>query len=152
MMAALILLAAITGVGAILYLHHRYSTSRPSSNPEVEPEPESRSQCCGMHITCEKDSLVAGIDTDILYYDDEELDEFAGRQPREYTEAEMEMFREVLYTLKPDEIAPWARSIATRGITLPTAVRDELLMIVAEARAARDSGTAATGSPTINNP
>lgn len=34
----------------------------------------------------------------------------------------------------PADIAPWARSIQLRGITLPSEVREELLMIVAEAR------------------
>ena len=43
----------------------------------------------------------------------------------------------MLLTLRPDEIAPWARSLQLRGITLPAEVREELLMIVAEARAAR---------------
>ena len=46
--------------------------------------------------------------------------------------------REVLLTLRPDEIAGWARSVQLRGITLPADVREELLMIVAEARAAKD--------------
>ena len=40
----------------------------------------------------------------------------------------------MLLTLLPDDIAGWGRSIQLRGIELPSAVRDELLMIVAEAR------------------
>ena len=41
----------------------------------------------------------------------------------------------MLLTLLPTDIAPWARSIQLRGISLPMAVREELLMIVAEERA-----------------
>ena len=51
--------------------------------------------------------------------------------------AEIEEFRDVLLTLLPDDIAPWARSIQLRGIRLPDSVREELLLIVAEARASR---------------
>ena len=40
----------------------------------------------------------------------------------------------MLLTLQPTDLAPWARSIQLRGIELPSEVRDELLMIVAEAR------------------
>ena len=53
----------------------------------------------------------------------------------EATDEEIEQFRDVLLTLLPTDIAPWARSIQLRGITLPMAVREELLMIVAEERA-----------------
>lgn len=40
----------------------------------------------------------------------------------------------MLITMKPSDIAGWARSLQLRNIALPAAVRDELLMIVAEAR------------------
>ena len=33
-------------------------------------------ECCGMHETCEKDSLLAAVSKDVEYYDDEELDAF----------------------------------------------------------------------------
>ena len=87
-----------------------------------------------MHITCEKDSLLAGVSQTVDYFDDEELDRFAGRDADGYTPEETEEFRDVLLTLLPEDIAPWARSIQLRGINLPSDVREELLMIVAEAR------------------
>lgn len=40
----------------------------------------------------------------------------------------------MLLTLLPEDIAGWGRSIQLRGIELPSAVKEELLMIVAEAR------------------
>ena len=90
-----------------------------------------------MHVTCEKDSLLPEVSDKIEYFDDEELDAYAGRDADSYSDEEIEQFRDVLLTLLPSDIAPWARSIQLRGIVLPTAVRDELLMIVAEARAAK---------------
>jgi hypothetical protein len=90
-----------------------------------------------MHITCEKDSLLASVSETIDYFDDEELDRYRGRSADNYSDAEIEEFRDVLLTLLPDDIAPWARSLQLRGINLPTAVRDELLLIVSEARTQR---------------
>lgn len=145
MTAALILLTILIAGGLLLYIHDRLRFGRQDStdtsekvNDETNDKPgqynDDSSECCGLHITCEKDSLLVGLDRDTLYYDDEELDAFKGRQPDSYTPLETEMFREVLLTLRPDEIAGWARSISVRGITLPDDVREELLMIVTEAR------------------
>ena len=83
---------------------------------------------------CEKESLLAGVSSNIEYYEDEELDNYRGIKPDEYTDEQIEQFRDVLYTLKPDEISGWARSIQLREINLPTAVKDELIMLAAEAR------------------
>ncbi len=87
-----------------------------------------------MHITCERDSLLAAASRQIEYYDDEELDRFAGRAPEAYSAAESDEFRDILLSMRPDEIAGWARSLQLRGIALPPDVRDELIMIVAEER------------------
>ena len=61
-------------------------------------------QCCGMHEVCEKESLRAAQE-DIEYYEDEELDRFRGRTA--YSEEEVEEFREVLYTMRTDEVPGW---------------------------------------------
>ena len=77
-------------------------------------------ECCGQHETCEKDSLLAAVSKNVEYYNDEELDRFRGRTSDEYSEAETEEFREVLYTMKEVEVAGW--------------VRDEVFLIVGERR------------------
>ncbi len=87
-----------------------------------------------MHETCERDSLLAAVSERAEYFDDEELDRYAGRSADSYSDRETEEFREVLLTLLPDDVAPWARSIQLRGIELPEAVREELLLIVSESR------------------
>ncbi|MBO5296049.1 MAG: phospholipase [Candidatus Homeothermus sp.] len=135
MEVSLIILGALVAVGLILYLHDRHSRRKAAAEGVEEPafnEPEE--QCCGMHITCERDSLLASVSDKIEYYDDEELDAYIGRKADDYTDEEIEQFRDVLLTLLPEDIAGWGRSIQLRGIELPSAVKEELLMIVAEAR------------------
>ena len=73
-------------------------------------------------------------ETQAWHCSDEELDRFAGRNSDEYEDVEIEEFRDVLLTLLPEDVAPWARSIQLRGIELPEAVRDELLLMVGEQR------------------
>lgn len=136
MIVALYILLALVVVGTLLYLLHRrdlerHGSAEPDPAPQAQPEQE---ECCGMHITCEKDSLLAAVSADIVYYDDEELDAYKGVDPSAYTPEQVEEFRDVLLTLLPDDIAGWARSIQLRGIRLPEEVREELIMIVAEER------------------
>ena len=153
MIVALIILAALVAVGLSLWLLHRRDTaddvqSPPPPPPEPLPKTEESAPapdieidsdaCCGMHITCEKDSLLASVSREVEYFDDEEPDRLAGRGAEDYSPEEIEEFRDVLLTLLPTDIAPWARSIQLRGITLPSEVREELLMIVAEARKGDD--------------
>ncbi len=135
MTGALFILSATVIAGVLLYIWHRYELrkSGEDAEPEIE-EPESQDGCCGQHAVCEKDSLLAGVSEKIIYYEDEELDVFKGMEPTEYSDDQIEQFRDVLYTLRVDEVAGWARSIQLRGINLPTIIQDELLMIVSEAR------------------
>lgn len=142
MTGALIILAALVAVGVVLYLLHRRDLRRGTAQaPTLPPMPDRKqdedgedSSCCGQHAMCERDSLISSLSNKVEYFDDEELDRFAGRDPESYTPQEVEEFRDVLLTLLPADISPWARSIQLRGITLPPDVREELLMIVSEAR------------------
>ncbi|MDE6277929.1 MAG: phospholipase [Muribaculaceae bacterium] len=144
MTASLILLGVLLVVGCILYAHHRLTGgSAEASDPEATDASKDRAAtpddegCCGMHMTCERNSLLSSVSESVEYFDDEELDRFAGRLENEYDNSEIEEFREILLTMPPDNIAAWARSLQLRGISLPPEVRDELLLIVGEARAAR---------------
>ena len=85
-------------------------------------------ECCGLHEVCEKDSLRAldGVE----YYEDEELDRFRGRTS--YSAEETEEFREVLYTMRTDEVAGWVHSLEQRQVNLPDELKDEVLLIVGE--------------------
>ena len=91
-------------------------------------------ECCGQHETCEKESLLAAVSKEIEYYNDEELDRYRGRSSEEYSEEECEEFREVLYTMRDDEVAGWVRSLQLRAVELPDGVKDEVLLIIGERR------------------
>ena len=91
-------------------------------------------ECCGQHETCEKDSLLAAVSKNVEYYNDEELDRFRGRASDDYSEAETEEFREVLYTMKEVEVAGWVRSLQLRAVELPDGVKDEVFLILGERR------------------
>lgn len=91
-------------------------------------------ECCGQHETCERDSLLAAVSKQIEYYNDEELDRFQGRLSDEYSENEIDEFREVLYTMQEVEVAGWVRSLQLRAIELPDELKDEVFLIVGERR------------------
>lgn len=85
-------------------------------------------ECCGLHEVCEKESLRAL--EDVEYYEDEELDRFRGRTT--YRDEEIEEFREVLYTMRTDEVAGWLHSLELRRVNLPDELKDEVLLLVGE--------------------
>lgn len=129
MTGAFIILGITALVGIILYLTRgkadtstdgSIGTQSPQSQEEKSPE-----VCCGRHAVCEKGLLTA----EELYYNDEELDRYTGREPESYTEDEIEEFREVLYTLRPDEVYAWGMALTQRNIPLPLPLRDEWIMI-----------------------
>lgn len=87
-------------------------------------------ECCGLHEVCEKESLRAALRSDIEYYEDEELDRFRGRTS--YSEEEIDEFREVLYTMRTDEVPGWLHSLEQRQLCLPEELNDEVLLIVGD--------------------
>ncbi|MBR1521836.1 MAG: phospholipase [Bacteroidaceae bacterium] len=91
-------------------------------------------ECCGQHEVCEKESLLAAVSKQIEYYSDEELDRFRGVRSDEYQPEEVEEFREVLYTMREEEVAGWIRSLQLRGVELPDEMKDEVFLIVGERR------------------
>ena len=159
MTGALVILGALVVIGALLYItdvkyfrhHHHDSASRQDENSTSgnsygnastkaeaakafqNGNPTDEDICCGQHLVCEKTSL-AVVSDEIIYYDDEELDRFKGRNPEEYSSDEIEEFRDVLLTLMPEDVAGWARSISLRNIPLPPMVKDELLLFITELR------------------
>ena len=99
--------------------------------PEINPVDK---ECCGQHEVCEKESLLAAVSRDVEYYDDEELDRFRGREDDSYTDAEEEEFRDILYSMRPEEVAGWVRSLQLRQVAIPVELKDEVFMIVGERR------------------
>lgn len=82
-------------------------------------------ECCGRHTNCAK-----GYDNSNLYFEDEELDRFKGVKQEDYTDADIEEFRHVLYTMKAEEVDTWAHCLQTRGIEIPQEIKDEILLML----------------------
>lgn len=154
MQGALVILLFIIVVGIILYavdvFYYRKrdaakGAGSASANPQEGEAPASDvaeqqapaeasphgDGCCGMHLVCEKKAVAASDPP--VYYDDEELDVYAGRDPQAYESGEIEEFREVMLTLLPSDAAGWAQSLLQRGIALPEELHDELMLIITEA-------------------
>ena len=127
LLAALSLLA-LGATAALLYL------KGDKAKAETEKPILPAAECCGQHEVCERESLLSAESKDVEYYDDEELDRFGGRAPEDYTEQETEELQDVLYTMKEEEVAGWARSLQLRGIQMPEEVREEVILIVEERR------------------
>ncbi|MDE6038008.1 MAG: hypothetical protein K2G05_07070 [Duncaniella sp.] len=127
MTGSLIILAVTLLTGLILYLTRgRGEETAPAApDPETADATQQDEVCCGRHAVCEKGLLRP----DELYYDDEELDRFAGREPDSYTTDEINEFREVLYTLGATEVYAWGSALTQRDIALPLDLRDEWVML-----------------------
>ena len=89
-------------------------------------------ECCGAHEVCEKELMLRALRQQIEYFNDEELDAYRGISENDYDDNQIEEFREVLYTLRPSEVLAWHHSLQRRGVVLPAALRDELLMMASE--------------------
>lgn len=130
-LALLGVLAAVIGRIRDRKMKRRLQEGEISSLPEtVIPD----SECCGAHEICEKESLLSAVSKEIVYYDDEELDRFAGRNSDTYTDEEVAEFGEVFYTLQETDVAGWVRSLQLRNIVVPDALKDEIILIVGERR------------------
>ncbi|MDE5839880.1 MAG: hypothetical protein K2H49_03065 [Muribaculaceae bacterium] len=148
MTGALIILAVTVAIGVMLWawekfrsrrnghsLHHHNNGQEPrvmdqghdTDGPQATAQPTSI--CCGMHAICEK---TGKINEPPVYYDDEELDRFAGRAECDYTEEETEEFRDVLLTLLPADAPGWSVSLEKRRIKLPESLKPELELMLSE--------------------
>ena len=134
LIVALLALTVVAMVIGKIYYHRINKKIARGELTEVPDVVEADAECCGQHETCEKDSLLAAVSKGIEYYNDEELARFRGRYSDEYTDEEVEEFREVMLTCKDDEVAGWCRSLQLRGIELPDDLKDELFLIIGERR------------------
>lgn len=131
---------ALLVFGLSLIGHKRYEkrveegTAQPDEASPFEVTTEVPDECCGQHATCERDSLLAAVSKDIIYYDDEELDAYKGIASDAYTDEQTEQFAQIFYELKEVEVAGWCRSLQLRGIELPDYLKDEVLLVVRERR------------------
>lgn len=126
------IVAAIAGLVRQWWLSEQLRAGKIDEMPQIVEAAEAG--CCGQHEVCEKDSLLAAVSKEIEYYDDEELDRFATRESDSYSDAEIEEFEDIFTTLRSEEVAGWVRSLQLRGINLPDALKDEVILVVGERR------------------
>lgn len=103
---------------------------RSSVDEPVTAPPADCSSCGGAVGKCGMDCMLESAVGDIEYYDDEELDAFAGRPSDAYTDDDAELFRHVMLTMRPDEVAGWSRSLSLRGVSVPDQIRDEMMLLI----------------------
>ena len=141
-LVVVVVVAAVAGLWRNRKLRQQMERGEIQAMPEVKPVD---SECCGQHEVCEKESLLAAVSRGVEYYDDEELDRYIGTPPDAYTAEQEEEFRDVLYTMRDEEVAGWVRSLQLRGIALPEGVKDEVFLIIGERRSGgsttQESGT-----------
>ena len=125
MLYLVIILVALGLVTALFTLFNR--SADDTETPSVVQE--SCSTCNGENDKCEQECMMEAATKDIEYYDDEELDVFRGRESDTYTEQEVEQFSEVLYTMRPNEVKGWTRSLTLRGVNLPNQLKDEVFAL-----------------------
>lgn len=109
------------------------TTKQQKTDVASDEEYERPEGCCGAHEVCENESLLAS-NTKIIYFADEELDDFKDRDAESYTSEEIEMFEEVFFTLRENELVDWLKSLQLRHVPLPPAIKEQALMIIAERR------------------
>lgn len=154
MIGAVIILLVTIAIGLMLWVgdrafqhHHSPAPKKPATGKadtdkasgDPAPEPSSPEEaphdgiCCGRHLVCEK-SLSPEPGEKIVYYDDEELDRYAGKAGADYTDEEVDEFRDVMQTMRTEELPGWVRSLQLRGVAFPLALRDELFLLLEECR------------------
>lgn len=124
-----------------LYISNTIQHRKGNTEERETPEPLIKiningetSGCCGDHDVCEKDSLIAAYVEEPEYFDDDELDRFSLRDASNYTESEVNEFREVFYTILDEEKPRWIRSLQLREISIPNQMKDEVVMVINELR------------------
>lgn len=123
----IICIAALLVLGVIVALF-----SRKDDHDTVVVSSGNCSTCNGRDDKCEQTCMMEAALREPEYYDDEELDAFAGRESCSYTDSEAEQFREVLYTMRAEDVKGWNRSLVLRGISVPNQLKDELIMLLKE--------------------
>lgn len=133
----IISLGVLAGVAAVMGIFRYRKYQRMLERGEIDALPEiveQKEECCGQHSVCEKDSLLAAVSKEIEYYSDEELDTYQHRLSSDYSPEETEVFRDVFYTLREEEIAGWVRSLQLRQIELPDDLKEEVYLVLVERR------------------
>ena len=118
----------ILGIMGLLFIValFTYISRRRNNTPDEPITPPI--ECCGAHEVCEKGLKI--VDPNIIYYDDEELDAYKHIPSNSYNDAQIDIFRDILYTLRTEEIEDWLISLDKREIYLPEILRPEAIDLI----------------------
>lgn len=122
----LYLIIALIVLGIVSAILGMFSHKKGEAEEPLQ-EGISCNTCNGENTKCEQECMMEAATKEIEYYDDEDLDRFKGKEADDYSDEEVEEFSEVLYTMKPEEVAGWNRSLILRGINLPNQLKDEVI-------------------------
>jgi hypothetical protein len=119
--------------GVFLYLNAQpKSIVTPKPVAETKEEPLlAASDCCGAHEISEFEESVFN-EEEIIYFDDEELDTLRNVREIDLSPKQIDELREVLYTLRKEEISKWLISIGRRHIHLPAILQQEARQLMTE--------------------
>ena len=85
--------------------------------------------CSGSNEKCEQNCMMEAAVKEIEYFDDEDLDQYKGRESDDYTDDEADEFRNVMETMRPEEVKAWNRSLILRGVSMPDQIKDDYIML-----------------------
>ena len=123
------LIVALAALGISSAIFGLLSHNKEGGNDVIVDEGDCAS-CTGTNEKCEQTCMMEAATRPVEYFDDEELDRFKGRPSDQFSDEEAEAFREVLYTMRQNEVRDWTRSLTLRGIELPDQVKDEAFMLI----------------------
>lgn len=125
-----LLIIAIIALGIFTAILGLISSHKGGKQTVIKASTTNCSTCSGLNMKCEQECMMEAATKEIEYYDDEELDAYKGRPAGSYTDQEVEEFSEVMYTMRPEEVKGWNRSLILRGINFPNRLKEELIAII----------------------
>lgn len=120
-----IILFSIAIITVIIFLIQTFINRGNRTDEEEHHHDGENGVCCGRHTVCSH-----GYEKKDLYFDDEELDRFKDKPYNEYTDNDIEEFRNILYTMKREEVDLWVKCLEQRHIEIPEQIKDEILLIL----------------------
>ena len=123
------LLIALLFLGVLAAIFSLLSHNKDGGPDVIMSDRSSCATCNGENTRCEQECMMEAAVKDIEYFDDEELDCFQGKSSDSYDDKEAETFRDILYSMRQEEVKEWIRSLTLRGIELPDQVKDEVMML-----------------------
>lgn len=122
------LVIILIGLGIIVGMF-TFLTHKEGDDTVVQPG-DACATCDGTNTKCEQECMMEAATKEIEYFDDEELDSYRSRPSDGYTDGEAEEFREVMYSMRQEEVKDWNRSLILRGISLPDQLKDEMILLM----------------------